>query len=55
MKTLQLQEMEKFIAGSETDCFVRGVGITVTAIGGFFFAPLWGATAAITFTSGDCF
>jgi len=55
MKTLELNQMENYLGGTEpTDCFVRGVGITLTAIGGFFFPPLWGATAAITFTSGGC-
>lgn len=53
MKTLNLQEMEIIKAGS-FDCFLRGVGITTTTIGGFFFAPLWGALAAIAFTSGHC-
>lgn len=53
MKTLELNQMENYIGGT-ADCFVRGIGITVTGIAGFFFPPLWGATAAITFTSGGC-
>jgi len=56
MKTLDLNQMETFVGGEEDgNCFVRGMGMTITAIGGFFFPPLWGATAAITFTSGECF
>jgi len=53
MKTLELKQMEN-VQGGNADCFVRGVGITLTAIGGLFFAPLWGATAGLIFSSGGC-
>lgn len=56
MKRLEIKKMENVQGGaSSKECFYIGVGITLTALGGFIFAPLWGATAAITFTSGDCF
>ena len=55
MKKLELNQMEGLKgSASNKECFVRGVGITLTFVGGFFFPPFWGATAAITFTSGDC-
>lgn len=55
MKTLEFEKMEKLVGEGGRDCLVRGVGIGITAIAGIFFFPFWGATAAIAFTSGDCF
>lgn len=43
MKKLNLKQMENVQGGaSPKECFYRGVGITLTASGGFIFAPLWG-------------
>ena len=45
----------KEFAGSERgkDCFVRGLGITVTGVPSFVSPPFWRAAVSIGFTSGD--
>jgi dipeptide/tripeptide permease len=49
MKTLELNQMESINAAeaSGRGCLIAGAGALVTAIGGFFAPPVWGATAAI--------
>lgn len=56
MKKLELNQMENLQGGGvNRDCLVRGAGFALSVVGGFFFAPLWGAAMGIAATSAHCY
>ncbi len=53
MKTLELNQMENIEGGTNRDCLLRGIGVTVgfalSAFGG------WAVALVLIATSGDCY